>query len=99
MVKNFKKNQWYKGLSKQDKVKCAELRAKQKKKRRPDAALDAKKDIEEGRLLYCSLVSKNLGHKDYIKVKGLASKMRWIYNLKKMLDNKQEELVFVGGQD
>ena len=75
-----------------------ELRAKQKKKR-PDAELDVKKDIEEGRLLFRSIKSMNLGHQDFKKIRGLAAKMRWIYNLKKMLDNKPDELVFIGADE
>ena len=48
--------------------------------------LRVSKDVEEGRLLASSEPKLKLGLKKYIQKKNLNDRMRWIYNLKKMLD-------------
>ena len=48
--------------------------------------LRVSKDVEEGRLLATTNPKKKLGLKKYIQKKTLNDRMRWIYNLKVMLN-------------
>ena len=51
------------------------------------------KDVEEGRLLASTDPKKKLGLKQYIQKKNLNDRMRWIYNLKNMLNKQQDKVV------
>ena len=61
--------------------------------------LRVQKDVEEGRLLASTDPKKKLGLKQYIQKKNLNDRMRWIYNLKNMLNKQQDKVVLKDPQE